>query len=64
MWQKEPKPLGGGGGQGRSQLCLPLPGREALPFPYLKQEELANTPERRSPAPCSSMCSAQPPRRL
>uniref|UniRef100_A0A8C6EH99 Grh/CP2 DB domain-containing protein n=1 Tax=Moschus moschiferus TaxID=68415 RepID=A0A8C6EH99_MOSMO len=33
------------------QQCLPLPGREALPLPYLKQEELANIPRVEQPCP-------------
>lgn len=63
MWQKESKPLGGGGGQGRSQQCLPLPGREALPFPYLKQEELANIPQAEQPCPAFQyvLCAATSP---
>ena len=46
-----------------SQQCPPLPGREALPLPYLKQEELPNIP--RAEPPCTAfqyvLCAATSP---
>ena len=46
-----------------SQQCPPLPGREALPLPYLKQEEPPNIP--RAEPPCAAfqyvLCAATSP---
>uniref|UniRef100_A0A8C0E6C9 Grh/CP2 DB domain-containing protein n=1 Tax=Balaenoptera musculus TaxID=9771 RepID=A0A8C0E6C9_BALMU len=58
-----PPPHGDGVDRAESQQCPPLPGREALPLPYLKQEELPNIPRAEPPCPAFQyvLCAATSP---
>lgn len=46
-----------------SHQCSPVPGRESLPLPYLKQEELHNIPSSEPPCPTFEyvLCAATSP---
>ena len=57
------KPLRRWGGRAESQPCPPLPGRESLPLPYLKQEELPSIPSAEPPCPVFQyvLCAATSP---
>lgn len=57
------KPHRGSGGQGSKPQCPPLSGRESLPLPYLKQEELPNIPSEEPPCPALQyvLCAATSP---
>uniref|UniRef100_A0A671F1Z1 Grh/CP2 DB domain-containing protein n=1 Tax=Rhinolophus ferrumequinum TaxID=59479 RepID=A0A671F1Z1_RHIFE len=57
------KPHRGWAGQGSKPQCPPLSGRESLPLPYLKQEELPNIPSEEPPCPALQyvLCAATSP---
>lgn len=56
-------PIGEGMDRAESRRCSPLPGRESLPLPYLKQEELHNIPSSEPPCPTFQyvLCAATSP---
>ncbi|XP_014934074.2 transcription factor CP2-like protein 1 isoform X3 [Acinonyx jubatus] len=56
-------PIEEGMDRAESRRCSPLPGRESLPLPYLKQEELHNIPSSEPPCPTFQyvLCAATSP---
>ncbi|XP_040353830.1 transcription factor CP2-like protein 1 [Herpailurus yagouaroundi] len=56
-------PIGEGMDRVESRRWSPLPGRESLPLPYLKQEELHNIPSSEPPCPTFQyvLCAATSP---
>lgn len=56
-------PVGDGVDRAEGRQCSPLPGRESLPLPYLKQEELSNMPSTEPPGPTFQyvLCAATSP---
>ena len=56
-------PIGEGMARAESRRGSPLPGRESLPLPYLKQEELHNIPSSEPPCPTFQyvLCAATSP---
>uniref|UniRef100_A0A8C8X150 Grh/CP2 DB domain-containing protein n=1 Tax=Panthera leo TaxID=9689 RepID=A0A8C8X150_PANLE len=62
FWQSQ-SPIGEGMDKAESRRCSPPPGRESLPLPYLKQEELHNIPSSEPPCPAFQyvLCAATSP---
>uniref|UniRef100_A0A8C0R689 Transcription factor CP2-like protein 1 n=1 Tax=Canis lupus dingo TaxID=286419 RepID=A0A8C0R689_CANLU len=56
-------PIGNEVDGAESHQCSPVPGRESLPLPYLKQEELHNIPSSEPPCPTFEyvLCAATSP---